>query len=184
MHLCIAFTTVQIPQSSSSPKSKANVDFYFILISYSLFACRLSSGILRMFEIKLLRVNLSHSLWKLTYATYTRQSSRSYFSLMMYIGNFSMKSEKDWWCIGLFKFLTKKLHNVPFFFFTIQQYVCVLTALLGVLIWVIATVILPITLPGQWFTQCVITLELIMGAVPCHWERRDQKEECEINPYI
>lgn len=43
-----------------------------------------------------------------------------------------------------------------------------LTALLRVLIRVISTVILPITLPGQWLTQSVITLELLMGAVPCH----------------
>lgn len=51
----------------------------------------------------------------------------------------------------------------------------VLTAFLRVLIRVISTVILPITLPGQRLTQSVITLELIMGAVPCHWKRAKKK---------
>lgn len=44
----------------------------------------------------------------------------------------------------------------------------VLTTLLLVLIRVVSTVILAITPPAQGFTKCVITLELVQGAVSSH----------------
>ena len=40
-----------------------------------------------------------------------------------------------------------------------------LTALLGILVRVVPTVVLPVTLPGERFTQSVVALELIQRAV-------------------
>lgn len=40
-----------------------------------------------------------------------------------------------------------------------------LTAHFWILIGVVPTVVLPVTLPGEGFTQSVVTLELIRGAV-------------------
>lgn len=40
-----------------------------------------------------------------------------------------------------------------------------LTALFRILVRVVPTVILPVTLPGEGFTQSVVTLELIHRAV-------------------
>lgn len=40
-----------------------------------------------------------------------------------------------------------------------------LTALLGVLVRVVPAVVLSVTLPGEGFTQSVVTLELVQRAV-------------------
>lgn len=45
------------------------------------------------------------------------------------------------------------------------------TALLGVLIGVVATVVLAVALPGQRFTQSVVTLELVRRTVTFSCEK-------------
>lgn len=52
---------------------------------------------------------------------------------------------------------------------------CTLTALFRILVRVVPTVVLPVTLPGEGFTQSVVTLELIQRAVTSSWKKRQEE---------